>query len=271
MSTINLATFRELLKTELPRLLRENPQARHEIWGLMLESFPSRQEFTALLEELRTFREDSNRRFEQQAAELRDFRAEMYTFREDTHQRFEAIDHRFDTVDQRFDAVDRRFDAVDQRFDTVDRRFDAVDQRFEVVDQRFDSLESRMEAGFQELRQAIDRLGSRWGIRNESLFRQTIAALLEQSFGAQVQSRFIDGEQFDVIITDGAHILVEITASAGPKIHESLERKRRLYTEATGVAPARVLLATAAIHSQRAQALRAAGFEVIEPEEEALE
>jgi hypothetical protein len=32
-----------------------------------------------------------------------------------------------------------------------------------------------------------------------------------------------------------------------------------------------VLLATAAIHSQRAQALRAAGFEVIEPEEEALE
>jgi chromosome segregation ATPase len=160
MSTINLATFRELLKTELPRLLRENPQARHEIWGLMLESFPSRQEFTALLEELRTFREDSNRRFEQQAAELRDFRAEMYTFREDTHQRFEAIDHRFDTVDQRFDAVDRRFDAVDQRFDTVDRRFDAVDQRFEVVDRRFNSLESRMEAGFQELRQAIDRLGS---------------------------------------------------------------------------------------------------------------
>ncbi len=225
MATIDLATFRELLRTELPRLLREHPESRYELWGLMLEVFPSRQEFTALLEELRAFREDTSQRFEQ---------------------------------------IDRRFEQVDQRFEQIDRRFEQVDQRFK-------DLESRIEAGFQELRRAIDRLGARWGIRNESLFRQTIAALLEQSFGARVESRFINGEQFDVVITDGAHILVEIAASVGPRIQERLERKRRLYTEATGIAPARVLLATASIHSQRAQALREAGFEVIEPEEEALE
>ncbi len=289
MSAIDLATFRELLTTELPRLLRENPQSRHEIWGLMLEAFPSREEFTSLLEELRAFREDSNRRFEamdqrfeQQVAELRAFRedsnrrfeqqaAELQAFREDSNRRFEAVDRRFEAVDRHFEAIDQRFKAVDQRFEAVDRRFEAVDRRFEAVDQRFDRLESRMEAGFQELHRAIDRLGSRWGIRNESVFRQTIAALLEESFGAQVQSRSINGEQFDVVISDEAHILVEIMASAGPKIQERLERKRRLYTEATGITPARVLLVTAAIHSQRAQALREAGFEVIEPEEETLE
>jgi len=57
----------------------------------------------------------------------------------------------------------------------------------------------------------------------------------------------------------------------GPKTQERLERKRRLYIATTGVTPARVILATAAIHSRRAQALRDAGVEVIEPEEEALE
>jgi len=286
MSTIDLATFRELLTTELPRLLRENPQSRHEIWGLMLEAFPSRQEFADLLEEVRAFREDSNRRFEEQMAELR-------AFREDSNRRFEAADQRFAAADRRFEEQmaelrafredsNRRFAAADRRFEEQmaelrafredsNRRFAAVDRRFEAVDQRFERLESRMEAGFKELHRAIDRLGSRWGIRNESLFRQTIAALLEESFGVQVQSRSINGEQFDVIISDGMHILVEIAASVEPKIQEQLERKRRLYTEATGVVPARVLLATAAIHSQRAQALREAGFEVIEPEEEALE
>ena len=132
-------------------------------------------------------------------------------------------------------------------------------------------LESRMQEGFQAVRQDLDRLGQRWGIRNESVFRQTIATLLEKSFGARVESRWIDGEEFDVIVSDGAHILVEITASAGPKTQERLERKRRIYTKATGVVPARVVLATASIHSRRAQALREAGFEVIEPEEEALE
>ncbi len=239
MSTVDVETFRELLKNELPRLLREHPESRHELWGLMLESFPSRQEFAALYQEVQEFRQETG--------------------------------YRFDQIDRRFDAVDQRFDQVDRRFEEVDRRFEEVDRRFDEVDSRFISLEKRMEEGFQELRWAIERLGARWGIRNESLFRQTIASVLEKSFGAQVQSRFINGEQYDVLITDGAHILIEIAASAGPKIQERLERKRRLYTEATGVVPARVVLAVASIHSQRAQALREAGFEVIEPEEEALE
>jgi len=77
----------------------------------------------------------------------------------------------------------------------------------------------------------------------------------------------IAGEQFDVLIFDHQHILVEITASVGPTILERLERKRRLYTEATGIAPTRVILATASIHSHRAQTLRQMGIEVIEPEE----
>jgi hypothetical protein len=142
-----------------------------------------------------------------------------------------------------------------------------VGRRFEQVDRRFNTLEARMEAGFRELHQAIDRLGARWGIRNESLFRQTIAALLEQSFGVTVEQRTIAGEQFDVLIFDHQHILVEIAASVGPSIQEHLERKRRLYTETTGIAPTRVILATATIHSQRAQALRQLGIEVIEPED----
>jgi hypothetical protein len=73
-----------------------------------------------------------------------------------------------------------------------------------------------------------------------------------------------------MVIMDGVHILVEITASAGSNILERLERKRRIYTDETGVVPARLLLVTASIHSKRAQILREAGIEVIEPEEEAL-
>ena len=157
--------------------------------------------------------------------------------------------------------MNQRFEQVDQRFEEVDARIDAfreeVNQRFERVDQRFD-----------EVSQAIDRLGSRWGIRNESVFRRTMAALLEESFGAAVEERVIAGEQFDVVIVNAdQHILVEIAASVGASIQERLERKRRLYTEATGVAPVRVLLATADIYSYRAQALREAGIEVIEPAE----
>ena len=94
---------------------------------------------------------------------------------------------------------------MDQRFDEVRTE---MNQRFEHVDQRFDGVS-----------QAIDRLGSRWGIRNESVFRRTMAALLEESFGAEVEERVIAGEQFDVVIVDSdQHILVEIAASVGASI-----------------------------------------------------
>jgi len=99
----------EQLRRALPQLLREHPEVRHELWGLMLEAFPSRQEFLAFLEELRAMREESNRRFE--------------GLQHDIVQRFEAVDQRFETLlremNQRFEAVDRRFEAVDRRFEGV--------------------------------------------------------------------------------------------------------------------------------------------------------
>jgi hypothetical protein len=86
--------FAQLLRTELPRLLREHPEVRHEIWGIFLEAFPARQEFTTLLEEIRAFREDADRRFE-------------------------AMDRRFEAVDRRFEAI---IDEMRQTREQAERR-----------------------------------------------------------------------------------------------------------------------------------------------------
>ena len=167
--------------------------------------------------------------------------------------------------------IDRRFEQVDRRFEQVDRRFEQVEGATNALraemNQRFAEVEARMVNLEFGLHKAIDRLGSRWGIRNEIVFRKTIATLLEESFGVKVEQRTIAGEQFDVVIYDHQHILIEIAASVGRTIGKRLERKRRLYTESTGIAPTRIILATADIHSHRAQVLRDKGIEVIEPEE----
>ncbi|MBI4769880.1 MAG: DUF3782 domain-containing protein [Chloroflexi bacterium] len=222
-------------------------------------------------------------------------------------QRFEQVDQRFEQVDQRFEQVDQRFEQVDQRFEQVDQRLDQMDGRMGrmegqmvqmdgrmgrmegqmvqmdgrvgKVEERLDSLETRMEAGFVDVRREmregfrqarldLDRLGARWGIRNEELFRETMASVLEKSFGVRVTRRVIGGDEFDCLIFDGQHILVEITASAGPKTQKRLERKRTVYEQETGIRPARFILAVGSIASRRAQALRNAGFEVIEREED---
>ena len=227
------------LFSRLPDLLDRRPDLEPTIYGAFLKTFVRREELALVLNELRTLRNEMNQRFEQ-------------------------MDQRFEQMDQRFEQVDRRFEQVDRRID--DFRTE-VATRFEQVDRRIDDFQTDVASRFDDVQRSIDRLGARWGIRNESLFRQTMAALLEQSFGVRVEQQTIAGEQFDILIYDGQHVLVEIAASVGPTIQTRLERKRRLYEESTGVRPTRVILATASIHSRRAHQLRTSGIEVIEPEE----
>jgi hypothetical protein len=129
-------------------------------------------------------------------------------------------------------------------------------------------VRAEISEGFKAMSRQIDQLGSRWGIRNEALFRATITSLLEKSFGVTVETRDIKGEQFDLIIANDRHTLIEIAASVRRNIQERLERKRQLYTKETGVEPDRVILAVATIHSRLAQSLRETGIEVIEPEDD---
>jgi hypothetical protein len=369
-NTLDLIALREALKTEVPRLLREHPEVRHEIAGLMTESFPTREEVNRRLEEMplavwekitycleqldhragtlegqmeagfeeaRRERQELGQRVERLEQRVEAGFEEARQERQELGQRVERLENRVEAgfeearrerqeLGQRVERLENRVEAgfeearrerqeLGQRVERLENRVEAgfeearqerqeLKQRVERLEQRVEAgfeearrerqrIEEKMDAGFEEARQErqelrraterleqrvedgfkmlqrqIDRLGQRWGIHNESIFRQTIATLLEESFGAKVESRWIDGEQYDVIITNGQQILLEITASAGPKIQQRLERKRDLYTQATGTPPTRIILAAAAIHSRRVRALEQAGIEVIEPEED---
>ena len=174
-----------------------------------------------------------------------------------------------DVAGLKTDVKELKTDVAGLKTDMADVKTDVAGLKTETADlrTRMTNLENKMDAGFDDMRRTIDRLGARWGIRNESLFRQTMAAVLQESFGVAVEQRTIAGEQFDLLIFDGQHVLVEIAASVGPSIAQRLQRKQRLYQEETGVDPDRVILATASIHSRRAEDLRQMGIEVVEPED----
>jgi hypothetical protein len=226
----------EQLRRALPQLLREHPEVRHELWGLMLEAFPSRQEFLALLEELRAMREESNRRFEglqheiAQRFEAVDQRFE--TLLHEMNQRFEAVDRRFEAVDRRFEAVDQRFETLlhemNQRFEAVDRRFEAVDQRFETLlremNQRFEAVDRRFEGVIAELREQrlhLSALGARVGRGLEFIVKGIVEEFAGESFPLADRLVLVDTEgevfgvpgaevEFDLYAHNGRAYLVEV-------------------------------------------------------------
>ena len=103
-----MITAEEVIKS-LPRLLKEHPELRLRIYDILSEEFVRKGEFYE-------FMKKSDERFEKLLQELR-------AFREDTNRRLKAIDQRFEAMDRRFDEVDGRFDKVDKRLDKMDSDF----------------------------------------------------------------------------------------------------------------------------------------------------
>jgi hypothetical protein len=103
-----MITAEEVVKS-LPMLLKEHPELRTEIYEILSDEFVRRGEFyeymkksderfEKLLQELRAFREDTNRRFEE--------------LREDMERRFEEVYRRFDKVDSDFENLKDWVDIV---------------------------------------------------------------------------------------------------------------------------------------------------------------
>ncbi|MCS6926574.1 MAG: DUF3782 domain-containing protein [Candidatus Binatia bacterium] len=193
----------EQLRTHLPRLLREHPEVRYELWGMMLEAFPSRQEFVTVLEELRALREEGNRRFEVM------------------ERRFEAMDRRFEAVDRRFEAMDRRFEEL--RAD-MNQRFEAVDRRFEAILATLQEHAQQLRVHTQQLRDHflhLSSLGGRFGHGLESVVKAVVEEFADQTFPAADRLVLWDerGEvfgvpkaeiEFDLYVHNSRDYLVEV-------------------------------------------------------------
>jgi hypothetical protein len=176
------AEFIEQLRRNLPRLLREHPEVRHELWGIMLEAFPSRQEFMELLQEMRAFREDTNRRFEE--------------LRQD---------------------MDRRFEAVDRRFEAVDRRFEAIIEELRSHREQLDNMGREL----REMRIGFSSLGIRVGYGHERAIQGVVEEFAGEAFpfaerlvlrdeGGEVYGIAGAEVEFDLYAHNGKAYLVEV-------------------------------------------------------------
>ena len=182
--------FLEQLRRDLPTLLREHPEVRHELWGMMLEAFPSRQEFRALLDEMRSMREDTNRRFEE--------------LRQDMNRRFEA-------VDRRFEAVDRRFEAVIEELRNHSRQLRDVNIHLSALGGRVGyGLEDMVKAVVEEI------AGHTFPVAERLLLRDETGEVFGVA-GAEVE--------FDLYVHNGEAYLVEVKSHLKPSDVLSFHQK----------------------------------------------
>jgi len=123
----------------------------HEIQDfqtLIAGFFPNTKYFDSRFDLLQVQIDESRRNQEQIKEQLRDFKG-------DTDRRFEQVDRRFEQVDKRFEQVDKRFEQVDKRFEQMDHRFQRLEDK---IDNLIERIDVKVDSGLKENRNLTIRL-----------------------------------------------------------------------------------------------------------------
>ena len=221
--------IRELIANELPRLITQNPEIRYELIGVMSETFAKKEDITAILNELKQMREESER-------QRVEFRQEMQVLREESEQRWGEFRREMQVLRE---ESEQRWSEFRQEMQVL---------REESNRLREESRESRayLDNSLRRFDHTVQGLGARWGLLSEETFRNGLAAILTDELGFRVEryegydesgSVFGHPEQveMDVIIRNTSVIAVEIKSSVSRGDLSLLQRKVAFFEQTENV------------------------------------
>ncbi|MEM1615746.1 MAG: DUF3782 domain-containing protein [Pyrobaculum sp.] len=113
----------------------------------------------------------------------------------------------------------------------------------------------------RRLENLITALGARWGVMSEEAFREGLREILREAGWDAVREVLRDEEglvhgepgdvEYDVVVKDGAVILLELTSAVKRGDVSVVDKKRQLYEKVKGVKVAAVYIVTPFIHDKQ--------------------
>ncbi|MEJ5241237.1 MAG: DUF3782 domain-containing protein [Anaerolineales bacterium] len=262
--------LREIIMRELPKLVTQDPQIRDWVWHLIHDYAPSRAE--------------TESRFDQMLAELKQMREEQERRWEEQQRRWDEQQKRWDEQQKRWEENQRRLEENERRLDALieeeRRRWDEQQQRWEEQQKRWEENQRQLNALIEEIKKVDHRIdttlgaiGARWGASSEAAFRNALAGILEKSFGVKVERveyKDESGEVFghpdmvelDVLIHNGEVLICEIKSSVSRSDVYTFERKVRSYEKRFGRKVNRMLLISPMVLDADRKLAQSLGMEV---------
>ena len=212
--------IRQLIAHEFPRLISQNPEIRYELIGVMSEAFAKKEDITAILNEIKQMREESERQrveFRREMKALREeseqrsseFRQEMEALREESNRLREESEQRSSEFRQEMEALreesNRLREESEQRWLEFRQEMEALreesnrlreksEQRWLEFRQEMEALRGEVRASrtytddeLRRFKHTVQGLGARWGLQSEEAFRNGLAAILTDELGFRVE------------------------------------------------------------------------------------
>jgi hypothetical protein len=235
----DLNQIKTLIQEQLPTIIAEDPSIRDFILRTVSEYYsPKRetdikfQQFTErvdrILDRLERDREEQARRWEENV------------------RRWEENDRKWDESNRRLDEFIReqhqKWEEQNQKWEEQNQKWEEQNQKWWQQNQQNQEILTEIKKLHQKHESSIGALGSRWGLKSESSFRDALAAILEESFEVEVVNiNDYDSEgmvfgrpdqvEIDVIIKNGLVIVCEIKSSLSKSDMYTFSRKVEFYCQ----------------------------------------
>ena len=169
--------IRELIANEFPRLITQNTEIRYELIGVMSETFAKKEDITAILNELRQMREESERQRVEFREEMQVLREESNRLREESEQRWVEFREEMQVLRE---ESNRLREESEQRWVEFREEMQVLREESnrlrEESEQRWVEFRQEMEAQREESNQLREESEQRW-----VEFRQEMEAQREES------------------------------------------------------------------------------------------
>ena len=191
--------IKRLIYEELPKIIREHPEVRVELWNVLTGVFAPKEEtedrFEKLLKEIQKQREEANKRFEEHDKRFNALWSEVRALREEANRRFEEHDKKFNALWAEVRALreesNKRFEEHQKRFEEHDRKFNTLWAEVRALredsNRKFEEMLNEIRRVDRRIDRTIGALGARWGISTEHTFREAMRSVIEDITGLKVE------------------------------------------------------------------------------------
>ena len=246
---MNAESLKDVIKKELPGLLREDPALRTYILELTRREFADRAEtqdrFYDILAELRRDREEQTRKWEEQNRKWDEQNREQNRKWDEQNRKWDEQNReqnrKWDEQNCKWEEQNRKWDEQNQQWkDFIQEQNRKWDEHQAQQREEFDRVHEEIMALAKKHERSIGALGARWWMQLEKTLRDALAWVLEKNFGVQVLNvtEYDDeGEVFgrpdqvelDVIIKNDLLLICELKSSIDKAGIYIFERKARFY------------------------------------------
>ena len=269
------------LAKELPRFLREHPEARYELMGLLAEVFARRDEFQEILSAIREVaqrQEEHSRILEAQGRILNEHTETLREHTKTLEEFGRTIQEHSRTLEEFGRILQEHSRILDEHTQTLREHSRVLQEHSQAIErhgrvlERLVEQQQRLTEEVMRVGRTLSALGARWGYLAEDAFRQGMEAIVADWLGMTVtkwrywdEAGIVFGRpawvEVDVVIHDDRHILVQISSSATRGEVAAFYRIGQLYEQVHHVKP-RLLLVTVFLDDRAKELAQQLGVEV---------